>query len=220
MIDYRFILPVLPLLAFLLQETLWGAVDGLPSVSARRALAVAGISALLAWNLQPLILGDWASGARRTKREGAYWNAGEAKRIGQHLDQALPPDALIAVEWAGIIPYYARQPVVDIFGLNDADIMAQDFPGSRMGRMPTPEYLAARGPDVIVVVAVLFDTLEAARAGIDLRPKDTKIQQLFETLQDPTFGYEVAVTRLADGTYYPFLIRRDVEWRAAVDVGG
>ena len=221
MIDYRFILPVLPLLAFLLQESLWGALDRLAAAPAvRRAVTALALGALLCWNLEPLYSSNWANGSYRTKRERAYWNALEARRIGEHLDRALPPDALIAIEWAGIIPYYVRQPVFDIFGLNDADILRQDFPGSRMGRKITPEYLVARDPDVILVVAVLFETAEAARAGIDLRPEGTWIHDFFETLQGPAYGYEVAVTRLADGAYYPFLIQGGVEWRGSVDVDG
>ena len=219
MVDYRFILPVLPLLAFLLQQGLWLVLGwAMPSSRTRRAVAWAAVFSLLLWNVQPLYRSNWTNGVYHTKRPAAYWNAAEAREIGRHLDQALPPDALIAVEWAGIIPYYVRQPVFDIFGLNDADIMLQDFPGSRMGRAITPEYLVERNPQVVIVVAVLFDTPEAALAGIDLRPEGAWIETFFSALRSPEFGYEVAVTKVAEGSYYPFLIQADVEWRDRVDV--
>jgi hypothetical protein len=77
-----------------------------------------------------------------------------------------------------------------------------------------------RDPDVIIVVAALFETPEEARAGIDLRPEGTWIESFYESLRSPTYGYEVAVTKVADDSYYPFLIKRNVTWRPAVDVGG
>ena len=214
MIDYRFILPVLPCLAFLLQEALWGAARLIPGGPLpRRAVAGLAIVGLVAWNLMPLADSPWRDGSRREKRPGAYWNAPDARVIGQHLSNALPPDALIAVEWAGIIPYYVRQPVFDIFGLNDADIMAQDFPGSRMGRAITPEYLVERDPEAVIVVARLFDSEEAARAGIDLRPDGSWIASFFDTLRGPEFGFEVAVTQVDENHWYPFLVKPGWDWR-------
>jgi hypothetical protein len=214
MIDYRFALTVLPLLAFLLQEGLWAATDRVPAPGPRRALAGVAIAALLAWNLVPLVKSPWIDGSRREKHQNAYWNAVDARSIGHHLDRALPPDALVAVEWAGIIPYYLRQPVFDIFGLNDADIMKQDFRGSRMGRAITAEYLVQRDPKVLIVVARLFETEQAAREGIDLRPEGAWIDDFYDELRQPPYGYEVAVSHVGEDAWYPFLVKPGYDWRA------
>ena len=67
------------------------------------------------------------------------------------LDTRLAPGSLVALEWAGIMPFYMRQEVLDIFGLSDKTITSSDrFPGSPMGRGITPEFLVSRNPDIVI----------------------------------------------------------------------
>ena len=214
MVDYRFVLPTLPLFCLLMQEGLFGIRDrfarpGHPAPKAVTLAMGAVLSLVFLCNLTPLVRSEWHRGTRHAG--GAYWHAGEARTIAKHLDAALPADSLVATEWAGIIPFYMRQPIFDIFGLNDSQIMARgdEFPGSKMGRGITPEYLVERSPDLVIVVARLFPTVAKARAGIDGRPEGTRIKDFYRALRDPAHGYELCVVQVGPGAYWPCLTRND-----------
>ena len=221
MVYYRFLLPVLPLVCWLFQETLRrvrsDALEaGVLSPGLDRPLGIAAVVVLLVWSSVPLATSRWTKPGSHT--EGTYWRADHAQIIGEHLDRTLAPDALVATEWAGIIPFHMRQPILDIFGLNDGDISSREFPGSTMGRGITPEYLVERRPDLVIVTALIHPTIEAAREGIDARPPG-RIQRFYASLREPEHGYELCVTEIEGHGFWPFLIRSDHPDRGRLCVG-
>jgi len=206
--SFRFMLHVIPLYAFLMQEGLWRLADlavrrGRPTRVATAAV-VAVMSVLFVQNLTCIWRSKWWGGVAH--RPGPFWHCEQAMAIGDFLDQALPPDALVAVEWAGVIPSRMRQPILDILGLNDRDIiLRKGFLPSNIGRLPTAEYLSERGPELVVVVGRTWPTVEAARAGIDARPP-SNIKNMYERLRSPELGYRLCVVKIG-AEYWPCLLR-------------
>jgi len=206
--SFRFMLHALPLYAFLMQEGLWKLADvaverGRP-VKAVTAAVVVVMVLLFAQNLTGILNSRWMGG--EAHRPGPFWQCEQAMAIGDFLDEALPPDTLVATEWAGVIPSRMRQPILDILGLNDSDIIGRnEFRASNMGRLPSPEYLAARSPDLVIVVGRTWPTPEEARRGIDARPP-SKIKSFYEALRAPEIGYVVCVVKVGEG-YWPCLVR-------------
>jgi hypothetical protein len=214
---YRFVLPVLPLLCVLVQETFWAAVDRLhesgrtPSATLV-AVALAGV---LAIGLVPLA----ASTFVREPPEGRYWHPAEAREVARALTRRIPREALVAVEWAGIIPFYLDQPVLDIFGLSDKRITSGEFPGTRMGRGITAEFLTSLGPDLVVFTArPLGSAEEAAATGPEIRGEGLWITGFYASLLEPEHGYEACVVELAEARYWPVLARRDLPYREGLCV--
>ena len=211
---YRFVLPVLPLLCVLVQETLWAALErlGLAKISGQ-PVAIAAIALVLAVGLVPLA----ASAYVRKPPEGSYWNPAEARWIATKATEALPADALVAVEWAGIIPYYLDQPVLDIFGLSDKRITSGEFPGTRMGRGITPEFLVSLEPDLVVYTARWLPSLEAATAiGPEIRGEGLWITGFYSSLLEPDHGFVKCVMDLGRSRYWPILVRRDLDYADAI----
>jgi hypothetical protein len=205
---YRFVLPVLPLLCLLVQEVVWGLVDR--GREAGRALpgAASGllVAAVLLLGLLPLA----ASTFVRRPPPGPYWDAAEARWIARRLDGLLPADALVAVEWAGIIPFHLRQPVLDIFGLSDKEITSADFAASRMGRGIPPEFLAGRRPEVVIFTARTYRSGgEAAAIGPDVRGEGLWITDFYRRLLRPEHGYAACVVDLGSRRFWPVLVLAD-----------
>ena len=207
--DYRFILTVLPLLCFLLQESIWV----LDEIAGLRRLALgAAVMLLFALNLRPLVVSEYV----RQPPVSSYWSATDARKIGMYLSETLPADSLVAVEWAGIIPFYMRQPVLDIFGLSDREITSGDFPGSRMGKGITAEFLVSRDPGIVIFCARVFDTLVEAQVGTRCRPQQTWVYRFYTSLTEPRYGYELCIMKMGDEGYWPCLIRSDLPNRDAL----
>jgi len=222
MTSFRFICHVMPLYVFLLQEGLWKVRDLGVTWGRSKAMTTAVITAMAllaaADNLDPLRHSRWRRGD--FGRGGKYWHIDQAFEIGHFLDEALPADTLVATEWAGVIPSAMRQPILDILGLNDSDIISRDdFKASNMGRLPTPEYVVGREPELVIVVARIWPTLEEAREGIDARPKGTLIAQFYDALRSPENGYELCVMAIGDG-YWPCLVRPGSSLTQSLCVGG
>ena len=161
---------------------------------------------VLGWNVRPLLKSGWIGGLEHNR--GPFWHAEDARDVARYLDRSLPPDALVATEWAGIIPYYMRQPILDIFGLNDSEIIESDFPGSKMGKGITPEYLVKRAPDLVIVVARVFPTAEEALASLGNRPP-SNIKTFYAALEQPEHGYRPCVAEVIEGGFWACLVRPD-----------
>lgn len=213
--DYRFVLPIAPLLCLLLQESTWILCDRAEAAGAtlrtRRAVLGLAIAAMLALNVLPYRRSETLA----TPAENAWFIPTHARDIGQALNDKLPPDALVAVEWAGIIPFYLQQPVLDIFGLSDKDIIEGDFPGSAMGKGITPEYLKSRDPAVFLFCGRHYETRERAEIGIECRKGHDHVYNLSTAMTSPEMGYEVCITQLGEH-WYPLLVKRDLPYKAAL----
>lgn len=152
---FRFIIPVLPLWALLLDDVVsrrgwpawpWrhdeiGAAPPLPDhlpdatragplggsrpVSGRR-WAVTGT----AWLILVLVvlngLFSAPSGVRWARRRA--WDLKRRTAAGQYLAEHARPDAVLAIHSAGIIPFYAGLVTIDMWGLNDLHIGHRKMP--------------------------------------------------------------------------------------------
>ncbi len=211
---FRFIIPVLPLLFFLMQEGLWSVFERMKSVqrTGRLPVALAVVTSLLFFLFvcKPLV---GASSFNRQMR-GGFFRPLHARTIGLYLDKALPSDYVVAIEWAGIMPYYMHQRVLDTAGLTDRDIVLQDFPSFPMGRASTPEYIAGRKPHLIVTCAQIFDSLAEAVAGTTRRfsflPEGNFVHDYYATLSSPGSPYSARIMKISDQAYWPVLVRRDL----------
>jgi len=211
---FRFILPVLPLLFLLMQEGIWTVYDLAKSTiqqhRSNQLLAVFLLMILFGFNFLPVYRDRNFS----QQISGALFHPEDARIIGTHLNKMLPSDYVVAIEWAGIVPFYVQHPVLDIFGLNDRDIITQNFPGARMGRSITAEYLASRNPHAVVLCARLFKSAEKAAEGVRLRiefaPKDSRIRNFYAALVSPQSPYKVCIMKINEHGYWPLLIRRDL----------
>lgn len=101
----RFLIPVVPALAVLA-----ASVVG----SNRRWAGSLGVLAVLLASPGFMNMADHAERFRTI--------LAERTAVGQLLDARLPPDAVIAIHSAGIVPFYARRTTVDMWGINDAHI--------------------------------------------------------------------------------------------------
>ncbi len=209
---YRFILPILPLLCLIVQETLWALIERL---SLPRLLAGAAVAGVLLVGLVPL----GASTFVRKPPEGSYWHPAEARWLARTATERLPADALIAVEWAGISPYYLDQQVLDIFGLSDKRITSGEFPGTRMGRGITPDFLVSLAPDMVVYTARwVTSPAEAAAIGPEIRGEGLWVTGFYSSLLEPQYGFTKCVLDLGRSRYWPVLVSSELEQSDALCV--
>lgn len=154
--EYRFMTPLLPLLYWLLQESLRILTDllararalrgGATAIGAVLAVGVAGTSAL------PLVRGFVPeSGIAGIESVGEYavLRSAEGKFFRRLVDEGyLCGDELIATRGAGAMPYYSGFPILDLHGLND--VVIAHTPIERRGvisheKVATVDYVRERG---------------------------------------------------------------------------
>ncbi len=142
----RFILPVLPLWALLLDA-------GVASVVARRGYA----ASRLAWGLVAVALLNALPSFAPTLR----WSRQRARDLerrvvcGEWLRENAPPGAVLAVHSVGIVPYVSGLRTIDMWGLNDLHIAHRRMPDMGRARPAGHEkidygYVFDRAPDIIL----------------------------------------------------------------------
>ena len=138
----RFLIPWLPAMACLAQATL-------PRLAPRHVGRVsAGLAvAAVVWSLPGL----------QSMKHFADRFAEDLERrraIGLFLAETVPPDTVIAVHAAGILPYYAGLETIDMWGLNDAHIArapVDDLGAGIAGHERHDyDYVLSRAPDLIL----------------------------------------------------------------------
>lgn len=155
---YRFILPILPLGALTLQESLsslWQRLHiQLGSVPLGLGLALISIGFLVASShtTQRAIT---FIGAENGIDSPAYLKkyAEERIAIGQWFGRHRHPDDLMTVGGAGVIPYYSEIPAYDVFGLvdktiaHDPHMTISNRPGHQ--KWGSDQYMLSRNPTLI-----------------------------------------------------------------------
>lgn len=153
---YRFLLPAIPAGAILLYAA--GRRLATRGWGARAALLV-GAAALIAWTASApdRSRSSLTRSRPETQRERgvrAAWVNDHYFAVGAWLRATFPPDTLIATNAAGIIPYEARLPTIDMLGLNDEHIAHLDIElgrGALGHEKHDADYVLAREPDVILL---------------------------------------------------------------------
>jgi arabinofuranosyltransferase len=211
---YRFVYHVMPLLFLLVQDGAWEIWDSVREKAGRPALSGALLLVvLLGLNVRPLYLGREFS-----ELSGDHFNAHEARLIGEKLDEVLPEEMLIAIEWGGIIPFYTRHKVLDTFGLTDKDITSKPFKRAIWGRLIDPQYIRSREADVVVPCARLFrsrwEALDAVRS-----PNGSCHYKYYPSMDSERLGYLLLPLKVAEDAWWPVLVRRG-RWIANADGAG
>lgn len=153
--DYRFLVPILPLLAIL---SFWGASAlPWPKIAAGTLL----VSVAVGSERFRLNLGAPTEGTPQSILSlRSHLNGGRWIEIGQSLGRIFPAPLRpkIAVTPAGAMPYFSDLPSIDMLGLNDpevADFLA--FPGLFVGhqRLVTLNQLYLRGTNFIIAHPII-----------------------------------------------------------------
>ena len=134
----RFFIPMLPLLALLAARGLRGVPRWMGP-----GLAVAAVAWSLPHFAKMQYFAERFAGELQTRR-----------MAGERLAEVAPPDTLIAVHAAGVLPFYAGRPTLDMWGLNDAHIAraeVDDFGKGTAGHERHDyDYVLSRKPDLIL----------------------------------------------------------------------
>ncbi len=200
---YRFVLPVVPLAALMLQESLRilnRRLQGYIPLALRVAAAAVLLLAFAAGNAKVAYHGLTIIGADRGIDTPGYLKhyADERIPVGRWFAQHAKPDDLMTVGGAGVIPYYSGIAAYDVFGLVDEHI-AHD-PSMTVSQRPghqkwgSDAYMVSRNPTLI-----------------------THHYRLHATAQDNaaywnSLGYEwvtATIPGLSDPPLYSFLKRKD-----------
>ena len=156
---FRFVVPILPLIALSLDAGVSEALDRWPT-GPGRGLTIALTVLLLAITS--------ARGVRLVpaSRLPSGWKKWlpvpvEQEQVAHWMNEHLPRRGLLALGEAGVVPYYTELPVLDLFGL--ADLHIAHLPGIRhhkfdvdyvLGRKPS--YVLFAGKDAQGKVAPIF----------------------------------------------------------------
>jgi len=136
----RMLIPALPLVYVAL-------VDLAPRWSRRTATVATGIACVALPAL-------WAADDG-VREHAAMWHRNTIIRrnTGLTLRHHFPPDTVVALNAAGIVPYYSGLPTIDMLGLNDRHIARHGLRDRalRLGRqVGDGAYVLSREPDVIL----------------------------------------------------------------------
>jgi arabinofuranosyltransferase len=136
---FRFFSPVLPVLA---------CCAGIAVTEARRGAAAGAVA--IAIHGGTLLANDQLS------QSGEISDVGE--RIGKWLRACAPPDAVLATNIAGAVPFYSRLETIDMLGLNDRHIAHREMPAMGEGKAGHEKgdgaYVLSKAPDYVVFGAL------------------------------------------------------------------
>lgn len=137
---FRFFAPIVPLLAVA------AAIAARALFGARFAVLAVAITA--GWGVGGM---RWVPEIHDKIRDDLVAEVGET--VGLWLRQTARPDALLATNTAGSIPYYSGLRTIDMFGLNDAHIAHRRMPAMGRGiaghEKHDGRYVMSRRPDYV-----------------------------------------------------------------------
>ncbi len=142
LIGARLLLPILPLVYSAFIKMLEGI-----KIRNFAAFASAGLIAggcILGYHSNPVV--------QKQAQNYRQWFI-PRKTIGLYLHDHFPADTLIAVDPAGIIPFYSQLPTIDMLGLNDPTIAhhgQRDYSLTYAHQVGDGAYVLARKPDIIL----------------------------------------------------------------------
>ena len=154
-IFYRFLLPVMPLMNIVL-------VESARLLGRRRPkLAPAVVPVFAALTLSAVVLPHVPRWSFTQHGQRSYAHiAANLKEINEHyaavgawLKDEYPPETVVALNAAGIVPYVSGLRTIDMLGLNDVHIAhrAMDLgQGAEGHEKSDPNYVLERQPDLIV----------------------------------------------------------------------
>jgi hypothetical protein len=156
----RFVIPILPFLCLLAQQGLclgWNRAQGRIQEARRGIAGVAGTAIVLAAGAHDLDRGLQISQAWAVDRQA---NLESRRLVGLFLREQFPPDTWLAVHSAGVIPYYAELPTIDMWGLSNAHIARTKTEGMGTGlaghEKTDPAYVFSLEPQIYLPEDKIF----------------------------------------------------------------
>ncbi|MBD3237340.1 MAG: hypothetical protein GF330_11590 [Candidatus Eisenbacteria bacterium] len=138
---YRFLTPVLPLISLVAAAGLW-------ALARSRRAAWIGVVVIAVYNLAQLGLDVEIHDHLMRDRVAEF-----GREAGEWLAENAPPDAVIATNTAGSVPYFSKLRAIDMLGINDETIAHRDLPQLGRGRAGHEKgdgrYVLSRSPDFI-----------------------------------------------------------------------
>lgn len=194
---YRFLIPVLPFLHLLVVL----GVANLVKAPRSRAVALAAVVAVM-------LIPGWRWFPEREANVLAY-GAGLRHAhlaLGQRVAAHTSPDAVIAMDDAGLGPLTADRENVDMLGLNDEHIA--HLPGG-YGKIDV-RYVLGRRPDLIVLISTVDHPS---------RPEDFHLEGHARIFLDPEFqrDYRYARDYVFGSNYHLIVYRRTDSRRVPAD---
>jgi hypothetical protein len=142
MVGGRFLLPILPLVYCILIKVAQQTKLEQPAIVVTSLLL--GVF---------LIFGYVTSSGIKVQADSWREVFETRKKAGLYLRENYPPDTLVALNQAGIIPFYSQLPTVDMLGLNDVTIAhrgKRDYTLWYAHQAGDGEYVLSREPDIII----------------------------------------------------------------------
>jgi len=209
---FRFVVPLFPLLYFLVQEGIFEVSRRLPGHGGlgRGASAVLAAVLLASAGLHLVHVGRYA----QREAEGADRFTRKMKLVGRALREHLPSTATIAVNASGALPFVSELRTIDMLGMNDAHIAHRPVPlgrGLAGHEKGDGRYVLSRRPEVVLLGGVtVVDELPKSLSRVRWRPRHRSERELMRL---PGFRREYTpdALPLADGRYVVFMRRRDLE---------
>ena len=206
----RLLAPVLPLIWLALAAVCEDATAR-GSIRRQQGAALLVVSLLaLAWRGDGMMLFNWANrNVEGVRDPRVLWRAMTDK--ARHLNRETPgelslyllktttPQSLIAVPWAGRVPYYTDRPTIDTLGLNDLHIAHLERKQSGIDVKMDPEYVLARRPEWIFVnvEACYWQGTCSFRAASGWKNGDWHFIELLRHSRDYVFVPEAPTSRCA-----------------------
>ncbi len=192
---WRFMVPVLPIIFYLVS-------DGLEALHNRIKSKNAG-SVIIALLLLLAVTGQMPSSLKWIRQNPVFTGEPKVdvlKELGLHLKKNAPPNAVIAVVPAGKIPFYSELWTIDMRGLLDTHIAHEKIQRTGLAghEKRDPDYIMSLHPDYIV-------TTGARRKKVTAFPlKDLNSDKTLDTysiLNHPDFtkNYTVKIIELQQG---------------------
>ena len=165
----RYIIPALSILY------LWGGlgtVELLATIKAGKRIVFLWQSAIVILSLAFGILG-----ARQNAMD-VYWVESEMVATANWVQQNLPPDALLAVHDIGALGYYVSNPLIDMAGLINPEVVSFIRDERRLA-----EYLTASSADYLIVLPGFYPQLTSGLQPVYSAGTDPAILLVDENMQ-------------------------------------
>ncbi len=209
-LSIRLLVPTLPLI-WLAQVSICENATAQASLLRRCGAALLTlVLCVLGWCGDAIFLSNWANDEIKTVRGpravlGAF--ADKARRLNREtpgelalwLRENTTPQSLIAVPWAGRVPYYTDRPALDTLGLNDLHIAHLDRHQRGIDVKMDPEYVLARRPQWIFinVEACYWNGTCSFKAAKGWKNGDIRFIELLRHRRDYVFVPDAPTTKCA-----------------------
>jgi hypothetical protein len=165
----RYIIPALSLLYF---WGILGTIELLTGLKSNKRLVFIWQSALVT-----LVIAFGFLGAQQNAMD-VYWVENEMVATAKWVQQNLPPDAVLAVHDIGALGYFVSNPMIDMAGLIDSEVVPFIRDESQLAN-----YLTMHSADYLIVLPGFYSQLTSGLQPVFSAGTDPAILQVDENMQ-------------------------------------